>query len=683
MATSTPVRHAWRALTGLLVITAILFGINALGVYVFRTELLDARARARPPGRHADRPRGADRGRRRPLDRADGAGGHDHPSARRRLRRRRGRGRRPRPATRSSSRSPGQADEETRNRIEASAQLQLRAVLYAGEPANTFVGEDGNETPYPRPTRRSRRRRRRRRPTAATLAWITPALQAEFLAYDCADPANDPANAPADEPLITCDADGTVKYILGPVELDGSSIDDATFGLQQTNGLWAVNLDVRRRGHEDLRRDQPAPVRRAGAAQPVRVRARRLRALGAVDERRHPRRQAEHHRQLHAGDREDARRPAQVRRAAAELHGRELELDLGDARFAAARRSASSPASSVSLLVAIYSLIVYRALGFIIIASLAVMGVLTYVTLCILAWRMGFRLSLAGVAGLIVTIGFTADSFIVYFERIRDELRDGKSITSRRRGRLGSRQAHDLHLEVDQHPRRRGAVHPGRRHGEGLRVHARPHDRDRRPHLHPVHAPGAAAAGTHEVLRVGASAVRTRPDGARRRLPRPRAVPRTVAVLATGAAGRRNVKSRGEAARRQTIAERKQAELAAATPTARNPARPPRRETTDALHEPARKRPLHRQDLLPLRRPPPPVVPHRRHPRDRLGAGAALPPDPVLDRVHRRIAVHRQRRGSTTDQSLATDAVHSVVPGRHDEGRDGRRPTRCACRPTR
>ena len=61
--------------------------------------------------------------------------------------------------------------------------------------------------------------------------------------------------------------------------------------------------------------------------------------------------------------------------------------------------------------------------------KLAVMAVLTYVTLCILAWRMGFRLSLAGVAGLIVTIGFTADSFIVYFERIRDELRDGKSIT--------------------------------------------------------------------------------------------------------------------------------------------------------------------------------------------------------------------------------------------------------------
>ena len=81
-------------------------------------------------------------------------------------------------------------------------------------------------------------------------------------------------------------------------------------------------------------------------------------------------------------------------------------------------------------LVAVYSLIVYRALGTVIIASLAVMAVLTYLALCILAWRAGFRLSLAGVAGLIVTIGFTADSFIVYFERIRDELRDGKSITA-------------------------------------------------------------------------------------------------------------------------------------------------------------------------------------------------------------------------------------------------------------
>ena len=57
-------------------------------------------------------------------------------------------------------------------------------------------------------------------------------------------------------------------------------------------------------------------------------------------------------------------------------------------------------------------------------------AIVTYFVIVILSWREGFRLSLAGVAGLIVAIGFTADSFIVYFERIRDELRDGRALVS-------------------------------------------------------------------------------------------------------------------------------------------------------------------------------------------------------------------------------------------------------------
>lgn len=118
-------------------------------------------------------------------------------------------------------------------------------------------------------------------------------------------------------------------------------------------------------------------------------------------------------------------------------------------------------------LVAIYSLIVYRALGSVIIASIAVMAILTYIIICILAWRIGFRLSLAGVAGLIVSIGFTADSFIVYFERIRDELRDGKSITSAvEDGRVGP-SARSTSRSPSTSSRRR-ALHPGRRHGEGF-----------------------------------------------------------------------------------------------------------------------------------------------------------------------------------------------------------------------
>src|SRR5690606_26482531 len=113
---------------------------------------------------------------------------------------------------------PGQADEETRKRIEASAQLQLRAVLHADSPSTSFMGEDGTATPYPTPDPTLPATPTAQPTDGSDLNWITPALQAQFLAYDCSDPANDPANAPKDEPLITCEADGTIKYILGPVE---------------------------------------------------------------------------------------------------------------------------------------------------------------------------------------------------------------------------------------------------------------------------------------------------------------------------------------------------------------------------------------------------------------------------------------------------------------------------------
>jgi preprotein translocase subunit SecD len=82
------------------------------------------------------------------------------------------------------------------------------------------------------------------------------------------------------------------------------------------------------------------------------------------------------------------------------------------------------------LLVVVYSLFQYRALGFVTIASLVVAGALTYLAIAILGWTENYRLSLAGVAGIIVAIGQTADSFIVYFERIRDELREGRGLVS-------------------------------------------------------------------------------------------------------------------------------------------------------------------------------------------------------------------------------------------------------------
>ena len=559
MATSTPVRHAWRALTGLLVITAILFGINAIGVMLGKSSWTPSLALDLQGGTQivleAQTENGADPSTeqmqqavtiiRQRVD-ASGVGEADV-------------------TTQSGNQIvvqiPGQADEETRNRIEASAQLQLRAVLYTGAPANTFVGDDGNSTPYPTPDPALQATPTTSPTDGSDTAWITPALQAEFLAYDCSDPANDPANAPKDEPLITCDADGSIKYILGPVELDGSSIDDATFGLQTNNNQWAVNLQFDADGTETF---GEISQRLYGATAPLNQFAFVLDGYvlsapsmnGVILDGKPS--------ITGSFTQETAKVLAdQLKYGALPLSFSVVSSDSISATLGSQQLMIGLIAGLIGLaLVAVYSLIVYRALGFIIIASLVVMAVLTYVTLCILAWRMGFRLSLAGVAGLIVTIGFTADSFIVYFERIRDELRDGKSITAAVEDGWGRAKrtiyisksinilaAVVLYILAD-------ATVKGFAFTLGLTT---------------AIDVLIFILFTHPVLQLLA---RTKFFGSGHPLSgldptalgavyRGRAQFRDP-VLTTGTAGRRNAKSRGEAARRQTIAERKQAEQAAA-----------------------------------------------------------------------------------------------------------------------
>ncbi|MFZ2015320.1 MAG: protein translocase subunit SecD, partial [Nocardioides sp.] len=80
------------------------------------------------------------------------------------------------------------------------------------------------------------------------------------------------------------------------------------------------------------------------------------------------------------------------------------------------------------LLVMLYCLLYYRGLGTVVVASLIVAGLTTYALVLLLAKSAGFTLTLPGIAGLIVAVGITADSFIVFFERIRDEMRGGKSM---------------------------------------------------------------------------------------------------------------------------------------------------------------------------------------------------------------------------------------------------------------
>jgi preprotein translocase subunit SecD len=428
VASSTPVRRAWRALIGLLALTAVLFGVNAAGVYVFDRSswvpelaldlqggtqiILEAQTEegTQPTTEQMQQAVSIIRQR---VD-ASGVGETDI-------------------TTQSGNQIvvqlPGQADEETRDRIGRSAQMQLRPVLYTAAPTNTFIGEDGSETPYPTPDPSLNATPTPSPTDGSDLAWATEAVQAEFLAYDCADDANNPAEEPADQPLITCDADGSAKYLLGPVELDGSAISDATNGVNAQNGQWAVNIVFDSEGTETFSEissrlfNLQSPQNQFAFVLDGEVIS--APSMNAVITDGRP--------QITGSFDQDTSKTLadQLKYGALPLSFEVQSSNSISATLGSQQLLIGLVAGLIGLaLVAIYSLTVYRALGSVIIASLAVMGILTYITLCILAWRMGFRLSLAGVAGLIVTIGFTADSFIVYFERIRDELRDGKSITS-------------------------------------------------------------------------------------------------------------------------------------------------------------------------------------------------------------------------------------------------------------
>ncbi|MFM7211324.1 MAG: MMPL family transporter, partial [Actinomycetota bacterium] len=79
-------------------------------------------------------------------------------------------------------------------------------------------------------------------------------------------------------------------------------------------------------------------------------------------------------------------------------------------------------------LVTLFLLVYYRALGVVAVLSLGLAGAMLYFLMIGLGNAIGFTLTLAGIAGIIVAIGVTADSFIIYFERIRDEIRDGRTL---------------------------------------------------------------------------------------------------------------------------------------------------------------------------------------------------------------------------------------------------------------
>jgi preprotein translocase subunit SecD len=252
--------------------------------------------------------------------------------------------------------------------------------------------------------------------------------QARFTALDCT--AFD-SNASIDQPeavLVTCDRNGAARYVLAPAVVIGRDVSGATAAIDpQSLSGWFVSLDFTSDGTKkfgQLTQDVvnlPAPQNQVAIVlDGVVVSAPRINEaiLGG---------QAQitgSFSQLEAQDLANVLKYGSLPLAFDRGEVQQVSPTLGGDQL----RAGLLAGGLGLLLVILYSVLYYRALSVVVVGSLALAAAHVLLSLALLTESVGYTLTLAGIAGTIVAIGVTADSFIVYFERIKDEIREGKPL---------------------------------------------------------------------------------------------------------------------------------------------------------------------------------------------------------------------------------------------------------------
>jgi preprotein translocase subunit SecD len=310
---------------------------------------------------------------------------------------------------------PGDTGDRIVNLVGQTAELRFRQALASGTgnaktTASSGVTTKKNAATYP--------------------SGVNAALDAEFAALDCTNPQNrqggnvDTPNAP----LVTCSRDGGTKYILAPAEVLGSQVSKAAAVLDQQGGSgWMVSLTFNGDGTKAFGAmttritSLPAPANQAAIVLDGLVVSspRIIEAINSGSAQI-----TGNFTQTDATDLSNVLKYGALPLAFDRGEVQQISPTLGSDQL-----RAGLIAGGLGLgLVILYSLLYYRGLGVVSVGSLAVAGAITYVSFLLLGKYIGFTLTLAGIAGAIVSIGITADSFIVYFERLRDEVREGRSL---------------------------------------------------------------------------------------------------------------------------------------------------------------------------------------------------------------------------------------------------------------
>ena len=265
----------------------------------------------------------------------------------------------------------------------------------------------------------------------------TPEFQAEVAALDCLDPINQAGGSPEDPELWlgTCDTDGAAKYSLQPAFIQGTNVTDAVAQLpQQGVGGWVVSLTFDSEGARALAEASQElyalPECSPGGPSPCNAFAIVLDGVVVSAPRFNEPiigGQAQIEGDFTAQEAQDLANVLSY--GALPVNLEVVEVTSVSPTVGSDQLRAGLIAGAIgALLIVIFFLIYYRVLGIVAVLSLVLAGGLTYFLFVALGKSVGFTLTLAGVAGAIVSIGITADSFIIYYERIRDALREGKSM---------------------------------------------------------------------------------------------------------------------------------------------------------------------------------------------------------------------------------------------------------------
>ncbi|MER5553357.1 protein translocase subunit SecD [Streptomyces sp. NPDC002793] len=257
----------------------------------------------------------------------------------------------------------------------------------------------------------------------------TAALEKKFTALDCTDPA---ARAKAgdgvkpEDSAVACSSEGDAKYLLGPAEVSGTDVDDSKAQFDQQRGIWLVSMEFTDKGSKKF---QTITKKLSAQQSPMNQFAISLdgEVVSAPQVNETLSGSAEISGSFTQQSAEDLANVLSY--GALPLSFSEDTVTTVTAALGGEQLEAGLIAGAIGLaLVVIYLVAYYRGLALIALLSLLASGVLTYTIMALLGPAIGFALNLPAVCGAIVAIGITADSFIVYFERIRDEIREGRTL---------------------------------------------------------------------------------------------------------------------------------------------------------------------------------------------------------------------------------------------------------------